>query len=252
VQSEIHGSSQCDGILPLPENENNEGYYFFIEGGFYFDHGCNISEKIVNDTKESLKSIVQKIRDETNPNTATSIDTSKASKRKSPYESATLAAALLEKLAKNTDASNHSPPKDIKVYSRPSRKGTKQLRSFTFPTFISQTLELSPYHGTLCPSEELIFPNVPSSNNLTLDQLDLKVGVGYLFSHCGGCEHLIVVTDIREYHDALDGDDVSLYPCTLSTIYGRKRKCQACESYGAAYVVFNDRLTETNPCFLCK
>lgn len=267
VQKEIHRASSNNwsalesSVATTVDVQNYGTYSFFINGSMYYDHSCLSSQQMVDKTKSSLQAILQKMKDESQsilsqvPLLANSQPRPK--RRGSLADSALLAAALLERMTENqatTLSGRKSSTSTKKKRNIPSGIALPSPVATSSPMVAAPTamVEVNPHGCTLSLSINDNFPNVPSADVATLDSLNLKVGVAYLFTHCYSCEHLVVVNEIRDYHSLLDGDDLSKYPCTLSKMYGKKRRCQACEAFGAAFIIFNDRLAETNPCFLCQ
>lgn len=81
--------------------------------------------------------------------------------------------------------------------------------------------------------------------------MDLKVRLNtpYLFAHLGGCEHVIVINQIRATNPA---DDTSfIFPKLTQSVRLRRRKCRICEVYAGTKMLINDKLMPENPCIIC-
>eukprot|EP00164_Ancoracysta_twista_P009836 GFYU01014655.1.p1 GENE.GFYU01014655.1~~GFYU01014655.1.p1 ORF type:complete len:428 (-),score=24.28 GFYU01014655.1:16-1239(-) len=83
------------------------------------------------------------------------------------------------------------------------------------------------------------------------EDLQVCVGSPYLYLHQGGCEHRIVVTNIRLLHD-LDVKLYGAYPLQIFQSKISRRKCRICDIYSAKYVTYADKLSPDNPCFFCE
>ncbi|XP_036987964.2 snRNA-activating protein complex subunit 3 isoform X2 [Artibeus jamaicensis] len=86
--------------------------------------------------------------------------------------------------------------------------------------------------------------------DFSFNDLNIKLGVPYLYCHQGDCEHVIVVTDIRLVHcdDCLDR---KLYPLLIKKHWLWTRKCFVCKMYTARWVTNNDSFAPDDPCFFC-
>ncbi len=88
-------------------------------------------------------------------------------------------------------------------------------------------------------------------DSTSLESLSLVPGDFIFYSHQHYCEHVLIVIDIRSYHDSLDGLFRNSFPKQTFKDRYRARKCQICEILGATIILYNDRLCEYNPCFSC-
>ncbi|XP_070178457.1 snRNA-activating protein complex subunit 3-like [Littorina saxatilis] len=80
--------------------------------------------------------------------------------------------------------------------------------------------------------------------------LNIQLGVPYLYQHQGNCEHVIVFTDLRLLQ-CEDPQDISIYPFLLSETITRRIICRACMMDSAKWVVHESQLTPESPCFMC-
>lgn len=81
--------------------------------------------------------------------------------------------------------------------------------------------------------------------------MDLKVRLNtpYLFAHLGGCEHIIVIRQIRAANSVDEADLV--LPQVTQSLRVRRRKCRVCEVYAGTKMLINDKLMPENPCVIC-
>ncbi|XP_076443778.1 snRNA-activating protein complex subunit 3-like [Babylonia areolata] len=94
-----------------------------------------------------------------------------------------------------------------------------------------------------------LFRTAKMEDTLFMD-LNIQLGVPYLYQHQGHCEHIIVFTDIRLLH-CDDPQDVTLYPYLLSETVNKRTVCRSCQMDSARWVVYDSPLTPDSPCFLC-
>jgi hypothetical protein len=82
--------------------------------------------------------------------------------------------------------------------------------------------------------------------------MDLKVRLNtpYLFAHLGGCEHVIVINQVRAVNPAYGSDLV--FPNLTQSLRVRRRKCRICEVYAGTKMLINDKLMPENPCIICE
>ena len=82
--------------------------------------------------------------------------------------------------------------------------------------------------------------------------LDLKVRLNtpYLFVHLGGCEHVLVINQIRAANP-VDENNLVL-PHITQALRVRRRKCRVCEVYAGTKMLINDKLMPENPCVICE
>ncbi|KAL8613393.1 hypothetical protein ACOMHN_057113 [Nucella lapillus] len=94
-----------------------------------------------------------------------------------------------------------------------------------------------------------LFRMAKMEETLLMD-LNLQLGVPYLYQHQGQCEHIIIFTDIRLLH-CDDPQDVTLYPYLVSETVTKRTICRSCLMDSAKWVVYDSPLTPDSPCFLC-
>lgn len=233
VHKQILSSNAWNGV-DLTDALNDEiydGNYFFLNGAFYYDHKCLQSKSLVEATKERLLQLHEITKENVDKSIPKPIITHD-SKKKGLTGAAVLASALLERM------------KDEVIETLSTDMGSATCRASATLFGVTPRLQYR--------IDGKDFPTTATITDAVLSDLNLKVGEAYLFCHCHSCEHIIVISEIRDYHTTLDGDDLNKFPCVVSKYCGKKRKCQACDALGAAFIVFNDRLADTNPCFLCR
>ena len=108
---------------------------------------------------------------------------------------------------------------------------------------------LEMHAGTLNRGQQLITKTVDMSERRFMD-LELHLGLPYVFIHQGGCEHLIVIEQIRLFHP---GDDprVVNYPRQVFRSGPRRLSCGICNERFARWVTFNDEDAPSSPCYFC-
>ncbi|CAO3652459.1 unnamed protein product [Cunninghamella echinulata] len=95
------------------------------------------------------------------------------------------------------------------------------------------------------------FYNKESMNDITLNELSLKINEPYLFNHQKDCQHVVLIRDIR-FIKKKEEFDVSKYPITTYSWRYTRYKCSMCMVYPAEYITLNDYLSGCSPCYFCK
>lgn len=70
--------------------------------------------------------------------------------------------------------------------------------------------------------------------NTTFNEINVRIGVPYLYVHRGSCQHLITVTQLRLSHD-LDNSNLNDYPLRIFQSKVKSRKCRICDLSPAKY-----------------
>jgi hypothetical protein len=104
--------------------------------------------------------------------------------------------------------------------------------------------------GGLRPAQEL--PHVQSMHTVRICDLKLTPGQHgrYMYAHCGACEHMLVVEDVRLKHTS--DPDVTGAPVTLSTNAIPLQKCCICTARPSTKIAYGDRLAPSSPAFFCS
>jgi len=85
----------------------------------------------------------------------------------------------------------------------------------------------------------------------TFGSLSLRLGQPYLFVHHGDGEHAVVFTRCALATDA-DTLEPGAYPQLVWEAFGLTKSCSVCSRAVATWETHDDRLADTNPCFLCQ
>lgn len=96
---------------------------------------------------------------------------------------------------------------------------------------------------------------IQKMSSLTLEQCNqLLLGRPMLYCHHGSCLHHIILLDIRSFHRWKDQSYALFtdYPREISRKSFKIRHCYVCNALTGEYLVYNDRLAETNPCLYCR
>lgn len=98
--------------------------------------------------------------------------------------------------------------------------------------------------------------SVASMEHTRIEDLYLRIGssVPGLYCHLGGCEHLVVVDDVRLYDAQVDPPMLSQYPYRIRVPSGTlltRRQCEACGYRAARKVTYDDRNAPYTPFFWC-
>ena len=94
-------------------------------------------------------------------------------------------------------------------------------------------------------------PGVKSMHSVRMDELKLTPGQHgrYMYSHCGACEHMLVVEDVRIQH-ASDPDLTR--PVTLRTNDIPLQRCCICDAKPSTQIAYGDSLAPSSPAFFCS
>ena len=80
--------------------------------------------------------------------------------------------------------------------------------------------------------------------------LEVNVGLPYVFIHQGDCEHLIIIEQIRLFHPG-DEPRISNYPRQVFRGGPRRVACSICTEKLARWITFNDEEAPSSPCLFC-
>ncbi|NP_957409.1 snRNA-activating protein complex subunit 3 [Danio rerio] len=96
------------------------------------------------------------------------------------------------------------------------------------------------------------FPDFKTARmeDTSFNDLQMKVGFPYLYTHQGDCEHVVVLTDVRLVHQD-DCLDIKLYPLITHKHRVMTRKCSVCHLYISRWITTNDALAPMDPCLFC-
>ncbi|KAG2226231.1 hypothetical protein INT45_003376 [Circinella minor] len=87
--------------------------------------------------------------------------------------------------------------------------------------------------------------------NVTFEDLNIRLNYPYQFLHQGDCQHVIMVHDIR-MQSSQDPKRRSAYPYTTYNWQFTRYKCSMCSLYPAEFMTVNDILSGSSPCFFCQ
>ena len=80
--------------------------------------------------------------------------------------------------------------------------------------------------------------------------LELHLGLPYVFIHQGGCEHLVIVEQMRLFHPG-DEPRACNYPRQVFRGGPRRLSCGICNEKLARWITFNDEEAPCSPAFFC-
>jgi len=104
------------------------------------------------------------------------------------------------------------------------------------------------------PQNKSPYCGIVSAKNMhteSFNDLNLRIGKQYLYTHQGDCEHFIVFNQVRLITKQ-DKQNVNDYPVHIFQSKVRRRKCVLCSNYTASYVTYGDKMAPQNPCFYCE
>lgn len=102
----------------------------------------------------------------------------------------------------------------------------------------------SPYWSLFAPFKATVMENT------TFNDLTLQVGKKYLYCHRARCEHIIVVTAIRQILPS-DDQNANSYPKQIYQSKHRQRKCTICDRTVAKWITTDDTFSIENPSYYC-
>jgi hypothetical protein len=89
------------------------------------------------------------------------------------------------------------------------------------------------------------------ASSMRCDAIQWQLGTPYLYTHAGGCEHVLYLTNVQPCGGSEEGVDAA-YPKETFRARVLQRRCDVCDTLSAAFMVYGDRLAETNPCLYCE
>ena len=129
-------------------------------------------------------------------------------------------------------------------------------------TYLAQHNIPAPLHPPPGPHTSPLGPftntySVTPMEHRVFDDLWVRIGPGGagLYCHIGGCEHLLVVQDVRQYHPDVDPKYVHEYPFRLPKLgrnVSRPRLCEACGVFLAKKITHRDRAAPHTPFVWCE
>ncbi|CAI2362184.1 unnamed protein product [Moneuplotes crassus] len=97
------------------------------------------------------------------------------------------------------------------------------------------------------------FPNCPhrySKKDMSatkLDDLEIKIGIPYIYKHNDHCSHYISFTEIRKYEKLFDDPDINNYPLLVFQESIKRKICEICEDIRAKLIVCVHEIENFNP-----
>mmetsp|Transcript_46167 Transcript_46167/g.72239 ORF Transcript_46167/g.72239 Transcript_46167/m.72239 type:complete len:120 (+) Transcript_46167:248-607(+) len=82
----------------------------------------------------------------------------------------------------------------------------------------------------------------------TFASLRLRLGRTYLFTHSGGCEHIMTFKTMEMQRVA----DLGRYPLLVFKSRPNIRPCSICEKNKADWVTYDDLMSKSSPGFFCQ
>lgn len=83
------------------------------------------------------------------------------------------------------------------------------------------------------------------------DELSLRIGAHYLYTHQGDCEHIITVADMSLPH-ASDVRNAAAYPLLTFQARSERKVCTVCNSFTASVMTYADPLADACPAHYCQ
>jgi len=135
-------------------------------------------------------------------------------------------------------------------------RGNQPLRSLTIeqttaPPKASQrsNVQGSPDAPRFC--EATLAPATQAEMETTsFGDLRIRLGSHYLYQHQGNCTHVLIFTEMRCIAKG-DVTDRRMYPLEVFSRRERIQKCLVCELFPAEFVLYNDKLFDQSPTFVC-
>ena len=93
--------------------------------------------------------------------------------------------------------------------------------------------------------------DVRSMNETAFNELDIHLGAHYVYTHSGGCSHVVSFVDARLAHSA-DVADAREYPLHVYQHKMRRRKCAACADVRAQLTCVGSAQTASPLTMLCE
>ncbi|KAI9497546.1 snRNA-activating protein of 50kDa MW C terminal-domain-containing protein [Zychaea mexicana] len=90
-----------------------------------------------------------------------------------------------------------------------------------------------------------------SMEDVTFEELQIRINHPYQFLHQDGCQHVIMVRDVR-MQCSQDPKKRSEYPYTTFNSQYMRFKCSMCSVYPAEFMTTDDMMSGSSPCFFCR
>lgn len=90
-----------------------------------------------------------------------------------------------------------------------------------------------------------------SMEKSTFNDLTLRLGSYYAFSHQGDCTHAVMFTELRIFNGN-DNPNALAYPLRCFEGKIKRQKCRVCDLLPATAVTFGDKLSSEEPCYFCE
>ena len=87
---------------------------------------------------------------------------------------------------------------------------------------------------------------------ITFEDLTIRLNVPYVFLHRNGCEHVFTISDVRSFQPEFDDDDMTTYPINLFEKLRHKKFCNVCEEKYAESECHDDLYAGNLPSFYCN
>ena len=123
-------------------------------------------------------------------------------------------------------------------------------RSPGYVDYSDEIIKFMDIHSDLLSRGQLPITKTGDMSETKFIDLELHLGLPYVFIHQGGCEHLIIVEQVRLFHP---GDDprVANYPRQIFRSGPRRLSCGICSERFARWLTFNDDDAPSSPCYFC-
>ena len=83
------------------------------------------------------------------------------------------------------------------------------------------------------------------------EDLTVKLGYPYVYTHQGNCEHLLIFRDLRMLHTD-DPQSISNYPFQIFRPRPKRQICMICSIYSARWLTRGDPLMSEDPSLFCE
>ncbi len=216
----------------VESNDGDKDVFFFIEGNIYVDN-INSPPPSALRTQAWINNTITTGQSSQNSNNNTSNYFSP-----SPEDYSSTSSTSTSAIGSNVTGT----PVNVRFNSSSIIPRETNIKSGSNNSYVSQT-----------ESDFNFKCNIISMSKYQLKDMLVRVGVRYLYAHMNGsCEHYLYFSDIRLYNSAVDEGVTDAYPVLHIQSYNCMRRCCVCEVWSAKFVVYGDRLAESNPSFLCQ
>jgi len=114
----------------------------------------------------------------------------------------------------------------------------------------AKTFPYIPSNYSILKADQKIFTK-KSMLNTKWQDINIRLGVPYLFRHKSECDHIFAINDIRMANDE-DMGNMKQYPFLVFQSKMKRLLCTVCSMQHAKFICKDDRLAPEKPLYICE